>query len=325
MIKPDVIEELIKKKFGDDILVGANVIQSTRQTIIPATPRVDVILGGGVPEGSFVVITGPPKGGKSSLALKIAANAQEIKRKVYYLDVEARIKERDLYETNYIKTDPESLQIIKSASQNFLSGEAFLDIAEQLIKGVQNSVIIIDSFSAICTEGEASSDMKDRYRADSPLYLGKFCRRVSQAIPINNNIVIGITHMIANQGYGMSPWLEASGRKIQYQTDVKLRLTHFKPWKSGNNQIGQEVFWECQTSPVGPPGMKTNSFLRYGYGIDEYKEIIELAIDAGLVVKTKSGWLQYQDKKYRDEDLRKHLMENPDEYKELNDQIKCML
>jgi len=45
----------------------------------------DIALGGGIREGSCVVITGDPKTGKTTTALYFAAKAQKLGKKVYYL------------------------------------------------------------------------------------------------------------------------------------------------------------------------------------------------------------------------------------------------
>lgn len=322
------IEEKIREQFGE-VLLSADEFAKDEQVIIPTTPKLDVILGGGIPEGSFCIITGPPKGGKSSFAIHIAGNAQKYdssfgKRKVFYLDIEGRIKRRDLFNNVILNTDNDKFRLIRSTPGHILTGDEFIDIGEQLIKSEPGCIFIFDSFSAICTSGESTADIKERYRADSPLLLARFCRRISQVVSINKSIVIGITHIIANQagqGPRASKWIEASGRKLQYQADVKLRLAYFLPWKTGESQIGQEVFWDCETTPLGTAGMSTNSFLRYGHGFDEYKEICDLGCDLGIVQKN-GAWYIYEEEKYHGaEKFLNMLRESRKEFDKLRDKI----
>jgi hypothetical protein len=64
----------------------------------------------------------------------------------------------------------------------------------------------------------------------------------SVVIKVKNSIVIGITHQMANQGNGPSKWAEASGTKIQYLADMKLRATHMETWEdSSKERIGTTV------------------------------------------------------------------------------------
>ena len=95
----------LKKTFGDDILMSGNAIKEKETIVIPLSPSLDMILNGGVPEGSFVVLTGQPKCGKTTTSLQIAALAQQKQyaygdfekgREVYFLNIEGRIKKRDL-------------------------------------------------------------------------------------------------------------------------------------------------------------------------------------------------------------------------------------
>ena len=71
------LKEDLKKTFGDDILMSGNSIKEKEVVVIPLSPSLDMILNGGVPEGSFVVLTGQPKCGKTVTSLSLAATALE--------------------------------------------------------------------------------------------------------------------------------------------------------------------------------------------------------------------------------------------------------
>ena len=60
------IKDDVKKKFGDGIMLGANSIIDQNLINIPVSPSLDIILNGGIPEGSFVIFTGQPKCGKTT-------------------------------------------------------------------------------------------------------------------------------------------------------------------------------------------------------------------------------------------------------------------
>lgn len=323
------IEDKIIKEFGDCIK-NADYVKNLRHEVIPTTPKMDIMLGGGVPTGSFVVITGPPKVGKSSCALQIASNAQKIKsewgdRCIFYFDIEGRIKSRDLFGIKGLDLSDDKFKLIQSSPGHILWGDSFIDIAEKLIHNKPGCVFILDSFSALCTQSRAEADIKDRFRDDAPLLLGSFCKRISQIIPINQSIVIGITHLIANQGgIGHSPWLEASGRKIQYQADIKLKATHSAVWKESETIVGLESHWECGTSAIGPPGGKTTTWLRFGEGFDTIRESIEIAIDLGFIKKT-GAWFEYEkDKAQGIEKLRQFFVEKPESFADLQNKIKSI-
>ncbi len=329
------IEDSIIKEFGNDILSSGQSIIDSSSKVIPVSPGLDIILGGGIPEGSNVIITGRPKLGKTATSLHFAASAQQTTcdigrkngRHVYYFSIEGRLKKRDLLGIKGLQLDENRLTIIKSKPGKILTGENYINIAEKLIHEKPGDIFIIDSFSALCTEGEMKADMGERYRADAPRLLAMFCRRISNVVPINKSIVIGITHIIANQGIGMATWIEASGQKIQYQADVKLKATHCTPWLVGDTKIGQDIHWVCETSGLdSPPGGKFISKFRYGYGLDNEAEVINLAVDLGLIKKGGAWFTLPDDTKYQGlEKVRIALLENIKMYNELYNKIKTMM
>ncbi len=332
--KIDTIEDKILGEFGKKILINGQSIVDSKSIIIPVSPKIDLSLGGGIPEGSFVIISGPPKAGKTITCLDFAATAQRIEyacsigrkegRHVYYDNVEGRIKSRDFVGIKHL--DPKRLTVIESVPGKILTGEDHISIMERLINDRPGDIFIIDSFSALCTAGEMTANIGDRYRADAPVLLAHFCRRISNVVPINKSIVMGVTHIIANQGGGVSKWTEASGRKIQYQTDVKLKATHFVPWKSGETQIGQEIHWRCETSALGPPGIKSISKFRYGHGLDKEAEVLDLAVDLGIITKSGSWYILPNDEKFQGLDkTAEALRENPTLFIDLNKQTREMM
>jgi len=289
-----------KNKFGDNVVLGSEFAE-TEPTIIPLSPRLDIILGGGVPEGSVVIFTGQPKVGKTVSALSLASNAQQEAnwgelcpngRDVFYYDIEARFKPRDI---NGIKgLDKDRFHIVKSEPGKILRGEDFLQRADENINKYVGSVHIIDSFSALCTEAELTTGMDKMQRADGPKLIAKFCRKVCNIVPVNKNIVIGVTHLMGNPSGKGKAFKEKSGQAIAYAVDVKLHALFHEKWIEGDTQVGQTVHWECMTSAIGPPGRKLDSWIRYGEGIDRELELLLLAKDFGLV-NVNGAWYTFLD------------------------------
>jgi RecA/RadA recombinase len=247
-------------------------------------------------------------------------------REVYYLNIEGRLKKRDLEGIPGLNL--EKFNIIGSQEGKILHAEEYLQIGERIINEIPGSVVIIDSYSALCTEAEITSDMDKMQRADGAKLLAKFCRKVSNVIPVNRNIVIGITHQMGNPGMGHSEWKEKSGQAIAYQTDIKIKANYFSPWNLGTDspQIGQEVHWQVLCSALGAPGGKITSYIRYGQGIDKQMELLTLAVDLGLVSKGGAWYTMssVEDKpKFQGlEKTRQYLVDHPAVYDDLWTKIK---
>lgn len=247
-------------------------------------------------------------------------------REVYYLNIEGRLKKRDL--EGIPGLDLEKFNIIGSQEGKILHAEEYLQIAERIINEIPGSIIIIDSYSALCTEAEITSDMNKMQRADGAKLLAKFCRKVANVIPVNRNIVIGITHLMGNPGMGHSEWKEKSGQAIAYQTDIKLKANYFSPWNLSTDspQIGQEIHWQVMCSALGAPGGKITSYLRYGHGIDKQMELLNLAVDLGLVSKGGAWYtipsVEGKPKFQGLEKTRQYIVDNPEVYQSLWTQVK---
>lgn len=334
---PTLKEDVIKK-FGDEIILSGNALIDKKVLIIPFSPSLDIALNGGIPEGSFVVLTGQPKCGKTTSSLDFAATAQRMEyahesfkegRQVYYLNIEGRLKKRDL--EGIPGLDLSRFHIIGSQQGKILHAEEYLQIAERIINEVPGSILIIDSYSALCTEAEITSDMDKMQRADGAKLLAKFCRKVANVIPVNRNVVIGITHLMGNPtGYG-AEFKEKSGQAIAYQTDIKLRAKTFKPWVTGtdNTQIGQEIEWQVVCSALGAPGAVTTSYIRYGQGIDKCTELINLASDLGVIQKGGAWYtipgVEDAPKFQGVEKVRAFLLDNPKAYSKVHESVKELL
>lgn len=319
------LEKSVIKKYGN-VLVPATIIAEHNRANLKIGPKLDFALSGGIPEGSRVVFSGPPKCGKTTTILQIAANAIKEGRKVFYYDVENRFKKLNLYGIKDF--DAEKMRLIHSTEEHQLTAEEYLDIAKIFIKAKENkgSVHIIDSVSALCPDSVMTSgDVSGSRRSTSPKLVKDFMNQVAGTIPVMNITVIAIHHLIANtSGYGVSE-MEDGGRNMQYQADVKIRGGTPKKWEADEKQIGIIATWDVIWSALGPSFGKTESYIRFNYGVDDVMETVELAKDFGVIDKSGS-WYDLKnfgiDKKIQGDDaFLTFLGENPDILKRIQDEF----
>ena len=317
----------IIKEYGD-VLHDPSYITDTELSVIPVSPKIDIALGGGVPEGSLFIMTGPEKVGKTVTALTFCANCQDIERKGYYGNIEGSLKKRDLEGIVGLSMESDNLEIIGSTQGNILSAEKYLGIFDNLIHTQPNCICVVDSFSALSSESELTGDITDNQVMSVQKVLAKFCRRISNVLPINKVTVVGITHLMANVssfGRGKTK-VEKSGSALKYQVDVKLHATHSQAIMQGDTQIGQTVHWQVVTSAIGAPGQKVSSHIKYGRGIWKEMELADLLVDFGLVQKSGAWFkLPNEEKVQGKNNLAKYLEDNPDEYKKFEDEIFSMV
>lgn len=287
----------ILEKHGEDLVKTGTEIVAKPSRLLPISPVIDLNIGGGVPSGSVVLLAGDEKCGKTVTALQMCKNAQKQGRNVYYLNVEHRLKKRDLLGIKGL--DPETINIIGSfrnenddgevISGKILTGEEWLSIAEHYIHSDTECVVVIDSISQLTTETEINANIGDKTGDGAYRLMSQFVKRMAPVLSVNGCILIGIQHMIANTRAmpGQKKKSRSGGRKIRYAVDVDLECTHTVPWRVGkeedSEQIGQEVNWITRSTAILAPGRKFISKLRYGIGIDETAELFELGKSLGFI------------------------------------------
>jgi recombination protein RecA len=331
----DLVRAQVEKSFGKNILKSGDAVLDEKTIIIPLSPALDIGLGGGIPEGTWGIFTGPPKLGKTTTMLSFAANAQKPEfggRNVYYFKVEGRLSKKNL---EIAGLDMSKLQIIESTEEKILTAEDILQIAEIAIMTDPGCVIIIDSYSSLCTNSEMSNEIKSNSRSDAPKLLYNFTRKMGQVVPLKKCIVIGVMKIIANtSGYGASE-MEQGGGALKFQEDWKIRcirkeLCHLNDDKT-QTATGQIVTWRILNSVLGAPGAEVTSHIKYGIGVDSVREICDIAIDMNIIVKGGS-WFNILPEENEDKlkfqgmaDLMEYIESNPDVFEQINTRVRNML
>jgi recombination protein RecA len=330
VITQDKISAIIEKKYKTkDIYVPGQLVANEDRVVVSLSPKLDIILNGGIPEGCWVTLTGKPKCGKTTLALHYAAKCQRPEyggREIYYLDIERRLKKMNL--TGIPGLDLNKFHVIRSTKENILSAQDFLGIGEDILRNVPRCVLIVDSYSALSHANEQQAEIGTPVLGMGAYQLlAQFCRQMSAVVPVMDSNIVGITHIMANIGaFGnAAKTTEKGGNAIVYQGDIKLKAKFHVPWKHGEKQIGQTVTWQCEFSALGAPGQEIESYIRYGYGIDELYELIMCGTDLGLITN-KASWytLDFAPKKDKiqgGENIHGFLTQNPELAKLLHTKV----
>lgn len=280
-------DKAIQKAFGKVVSRGSELIQAKKDLkAISVSPSIDLALNGGLLEGSWTIISGDPKTGKSTTCLQVCKNAQDEGRPVIYIDGESRLKAYNLVGIEGL--DLEKIQIIHSPDDGEpLSAEDFLDIAESLMKRPENTgaVCVVDSCSSLVPRAELEESASASLRASLPKLLSHWIKKNTQTVVKHKIALLIITHYITNtSGYGKVK-IPDCGVMVQYQADTRLDIAKIEPWEENNKKIGQLVHWKVSCSSMGASGSECISYIKYNKGIDKEKEVIELAESFGIIDK----------------------------------------
>ena len=280
-------DKAIQKVFGKVVSKGSELIQAKKDLKpISVSPAIDIALNGGLLEGSWTIISGDPKTGKSTTCLQVCKNAQDEGRPVIYIDGESRLKAYNLVGIEGLDLD--KIKIIHSPDDGEpLAAEDFLDIAESLMKRPENTgaVCVVDSCSSLVPRAELEESASASLRASLPKLLSHWIKKNTQTVVKNKIALLIITHYITNtSGYGKVK-IPDCGVMVQYQADTRLDIAKIEPWEENNKKIGQLVHWKVSCSSMGASGSECISYIKYNKGIDKEKEVIELAESFGIIDK----------------------------------------
>lgn len=290
----NVSKEFVKK-YGKVVKTADEVFEKQKDLkVLTTVPKLDLALGGGIEEGSWTLVTGLAKTGKTSLCLHMVLNAVREGRPVIYVDAEGRLKRKQLSGIRGLEEVLPKVHKISPPDDEHWSAEKFLGATEMLVKDPENKgcLVIIDSVSALIPQKELDADVSAQIRAGLPKMLGHWTKKMNQTVTNNRAMIVLIRHFIANTGPGMKTRIADGGNKIQYQADTIIDVAYTQAWKEGSGeneeQVGHVVNWDIVCSSLGASGKKAQSWLRYGTGIDVAQEYLMLGEDLGLIDRAGS-------------------------------------
>ena len=292
--KNDPTSNEVVSTYGDVVRHGTEVLENlTSLEVLSVSPALDIALGGGIREGSCVVMSGDPKTGKTTTALHFAGKCQKLGKKVVYVNTEGRLAIQNFEGIKSL--NPDDIIIVESTDDRILCAEDYLNIIEFYINNDPECVIIVDSVSSMVPKDELEGLIRTGVRNALPRLLSMFLKRIGGQVTKNKTIALFILHNIANTGG--SRWAPAKmtdgGNMIQYQAGTNISITHRGRWqvpKDTGPHVGQIANWKILTSNAGgTPNSTAESWIKYGVGIDEVQEVIHIACEFRLI-KAAGAW-----------------------------------
>ena len=306
----------IERTFGKGTIMRlGDATRMKIETISSGALTLDLALGGGLPKGRVIEIYGPESSGKTTVALHAVAEIQKKGGIAAYVDAEHAL---DPAYAGVLGVDIENLLVSQPDT-----GEAALEIVDQLVRSAAVDIVVVDSVAALVPRAEIEGDMGDSH-------VGLQARLMSQALrKITGNIgKSGCTVMFINQlrqkigiTYG-SPETTTGGNALKYYSSVRLDIRRIQTLKKGTEDFGIRVKVKVAKNKVAPPFRIAEFDIIFGKGVSTLGCVVDLAEETKIIIR-KGAWYSYNGDNIsqgRDNAI-KYLEENP----EFAEQIKQLV
>jgi recombination protein RecA len=284
------IDELLTKEWKDKIVSGENFLDKDFKSISTSSLKLDFALGRPFLEGSIVEVFGDNSVGKSTLALEVSSNAMLMGKRVFYIDLERKLREAQI-------------KMIKNFNRELFTviypdtGEETINMMYKCITEFPGSVLVLDSVSGLLPEVEEAEDASKQTMGVVARLCHKMIRKVTGPAARNKCLLIFLNHKTASmQMYGPSDTVHG-GKAIVNRSAQRIEMTRnmsglIKDKGEDGEVIGQMVRCRVIKNNLNRPFISCEIPIIYGKGIDSDLDLFQLACEIGVLNTESKGWYE---------------------------------
>jgi recombination protein RecA len=252
--------------------------------------NLDDALGiGGLPLGRIVEIYGPESSGKTTLTLHVIAEAQRRGLVCAFIDAEHAL---DVVYAKSLGVDPTELLISQPDC-----GEQALEIADSLARTGVVKLIVVDSVAALIPKAELEGEMGDHHVGLQARLMSQAMRKLSGVAAQTGTLIVFINQLRHKIGVTFgSPEVTTGGNALKYYASVRLDIRRIATLKDGETPIGSRTRVKVVKNKCAPPFARAEFEIGFGRGIDREAEILDRALELGVVAKAGS-WFSWADRR----------------------------
>ncbi len=302
----------IERNFGKgSIMRLGDATRMKVETIPSGALTLDLALGGGLPRGRVVEIYGPESAGKTTIALHAIAEMQRQGGIAAFVDAEHAL---DPVYAGALGVDIQNLLVSQPDT-----GEAALEIVDQLVRSAAVDIIVIDSVAALVPRAEIEGEMGDSHVGLQARLMSQALRKITGSIGKSGCTVVFLNQLRQKIGvtYG-SPETTTGGQALKFYASVRLDIRRIQTLKKGNEEYGIRAKVKVAKNKIAPPFRIAEFDIIFGKGISTLGCLVDLAEETGVITR-KGAWYSYNGDNIsqgRDNAI-KYMEEKPDFAKEV--------
>lgn len=307
----------IERSFGKGTIMRlGDAARMKVETIPSGALTLDLALGGGIPKGRVVEIYGPESSGKTTLALHALAEVQKTGGIAAFVDAEHALD--PIYAGN-LGVDIDNLLVSQPDT-----GEAGLEIVDQLVRSNAIDLVVVDSVAALVPRAEIEGEMGDAHVGLHARLMSQALRKITGSIGRTGCTVIFLNQLRQKIGisYG-NPEVTTGGNALKFYASVRMDIRRIQTLKKGTDEYGIRAKVKVAKNKVAPPFRIAEFDIIFGQGISALGCLVDLAEENGILTR-RGAWYSYNGDNIsqgRDNAI-KYLEDNLDFAKDLDRQLR---
>ena len=323
--------ERINKTYKEQIATVGKV--RPKLSVIPFSSLMACYtLYGGIPRGQVIEFFGEEGGGKTTTALDIVKNAQylfdeEYTREVTELQEKGKLTKTEEQRLDYLHklgrgkaivwvdcentfdedwartlgVEVEKLYFMQPLSQ---SAEQIFQNIEDMVNTGEVGLVVLDSLGAMLSQQEWEKSMEEKTYCGIAGPLTRFSKKIEYACAKYGCTFIGINQLREDitSSYSMyktpggKTWKHVCSVRLMFRKGVYYNDQYKELSRTVDGAAGNYVDIRVEKTKVCKPDRKNGSYtLNYTTGVDEYMDLVELALKYNIIAQT-GAWYSIIDK-----------------------------